>query len=194
MSFDVCFPFYLLCDDLVTLFVDDAMQQTAWFTKFGMLLKEETHNKLWLRHLEDNLKYMQDRANVTKEAQEEIQKKEEMDEETVVSPQHDAEAGSGSDHGIVVVMKEDTQEDLMEMDGGIGGQRKDQEVKVEDTESLDTVQPLPNNGSKPVIYSIGGDDDHPNNSRMSKSYSIVGLTLPEMKTKLLEYADKDRDY
>ena len=133
---------------------------------------------------------MQDRANVTKEAQEEIQKKEEMND-TIVSPQHDAEAGSDSDHGIIVVMKEDTQEDLIETDSG---QHRDQAGKLEHTESMDTVQPLPNTSSKPVIYSIGGDDDNPNNSRMSKSYSIVGLTLPEMKTKLLEYADKDGNY
>merc|ERR1712079_723447 len=43
-----------------------------WFTKFGMLLKEDSHNKLWLQHLNENLKYMGDQANVTKLAQEEI--------------------------------------------------------------------------------------------------------------------------
>merc|ERR550525_845894 len=41
-----------------------------------MLLKEDSHNKLWLQHLEENLKYMGDQANVTKLAQEEIEKKE----------------------------------------------------------------------------------------------------------------------
>merc|ERR1712154_42322 len=47
-----------------------------WFTKFGRLLSEESHNKLFLHLLNENLKYMQERAKQTKEAQEEIEKNE----------------------------------------------------------------------------------------------------------------------
>merc|ERR1712228_445211 len=45
-----------------------------WFTKFGRLLAEESHNKLFLHLLNENLKYMQERAKQTKDAQEEIKK------------------------------------------------------------------------------------------------------------------------
>merc|ERR1719251_328676 len=47
-----------------------------WFQKFGRLLSEETHNKLFLHLLNENLLYMQERAKQTKEAQEEIGKNE----------------------------------------------------------------------------------------------------------------------
>merc|ERR1719242_1124834 len=160
-----------------------------WFTKFGMLLKEDTHNKLWLQHLNENLKYMHDQANVTKLAQEEIEKKEQ--DETPVPTQLEA----GSDLAIEVVLEDDTLDDAPENDSG-----KviivEQAGKVQDPESMDTVEPLPNMTSsntskKPVIYSIG-DDENPSYSRMSKSYSIVGLTFPEMKTKLLEYEGNER--
>jgi len=174
-----------------------------WFKKFGMLLKEESHNKLWLEHLNENLQFMQDRANVTKKAQEEIQRK--TLEDTVAPSQVEAGGGtasgtasssnsSGSDQGIEVVMEDDL-DDLVETDSGLGGVHLERVGKVEDPESVDTVEPLPNNTSKkPVIYAIG-DDEHPSYSRMSKSYSIVGLTLPEMQTKLREYAENERrDY
>merc|ERR1711997_225446 len=49
-----------------------------WFAKFGRLLAEESHNKLFLHLLNENLKYMQERAKQTKEAQEEIEKNEKL--------------------------------------------------------------------------------------------------------------------
>merc|ERR1719245_2833916 len=47
-----------------------------WFIKFGRLLREDSHNTLFLELLAENLEYMQERANQTKEAQEEIKQKE----------------------------------------------------------------------------------------------------------------------
>merc|ERR1712130_254604 len=47
-----------------------------WFTKFGRLLSEDSHNKLFLNLLNENLKYMQERAKQTKDAQDEIKKNE----------------------------------------------------------------------------------------------------------------------
>merc|ERR550525_725217 len=72
-----------------------------------MLLKEDSHNKLWLQHLEENLKYMGDQANV-KLAQEEIEKKEQ--DETPVPTQLEA----GSDLAIEVVLEDDTLDDVPE--------------------------------------------------------------------------------
>ena len=166
-----------------------------WFTKFGMLLKEDTHNKLWLDLLEKNQKYMEERANVTKVAQEEIQRKT-MDD--TIAPTH-TQPEAGSDQGIEVVMEDEEEEPpeiVMATDSGLhtqqAGHGGNHSGKVEDPESQDTVEPLPNpSGKKPVIYAIG-DDENPSYSRMSKSYSIVGLTFPEMKTKLLEYAENER--
>jgi len=159
-----------------------------WFTKFGMLLKEDSHNKLWLQHLNENLKYMHDQANVTKLAQEEIQKKEQ--DETPVPTQLEA----GSDLAFEVVLRDDTLDDVPDNEK-VKVIIAEQAGKVQDPESMDTVEPLPNmthNASKkPVIYSIG-DDENPSYSRMSKSYSIVGLTFPEMKTKLAEYEGNER--
>merc|ERR1719361_155790 len=47
-----------------------------WFVKFGRLLREDSHNTLFLEHLNENLEYMQQRAEKTKEAQEEIKLRE----------------------------------------------------------------------------------------------------------------------
>eukprot|EP01083_Nonionella_stella_P011771 33392_1 len=113
-----------------------------WFIKFGRLLYEDTHNQLFLALLNDNLVYMQERANQTKDAQEEIKKQEEV---------------------FLPVM--DNAEDMdMNMD-----------------ETKDTLHPLPQ--SKPKIIDI----ESPDVARTSKSYSIVGMSFPEMKSKLLEW-------
>merc|ERR1711902_130993 len=128
-----------------------------WFMKFGRLLYEDSHNKLFLNLLNENLKYMQERANQTKDAQEEIKKNKQSKENIIVQPIND----------------NDNHDD-------------DDNVDIVDT--VDTLKPLPSI-KKPIIYSINDDLI---NSRTSKSYSIVAMSFPEMRSKLLEYEEKTR--
>merc|ERR1712087_797589 len=66
-----------------------------WFTKFGRLLVEESHNKLFLQLLNENLQYMQERAKQTREAQEEIKKNEKLQSEEIVH--EDVEEKNGNE-------------------------------------------------------------------------------------------------
>jgi len=122
-----------------------------WFIKFGRLLYEDSHNKLFLNLLNENLKYMQERANQTKDAQEEIEK-------NPVAPTPVDNNNNNNNNN----------------------------------EEYDEIRPLPScistTNTKPIIYSI---DD--NNSRTSKSYSIVAISFPEMRSKLLEYSKQNHD-
>jgi len=127
-----------------------------WFTKFGLLLKEDSHNKLFLNLLNENLKYMQERANQTKDAQEEIEKNQQQ-----------------------INMEDNVSVNGMDI--------------IDEDEINDKVQPLPL--PKPKIPPIEPADsnDVMLNSRTSKSYSIVAMSFPEMKSKLLEYNNADKN-
>merc|ERR1712228_405745 len=130
-----------------------------WFTKFGRLLAEESHNKLFLHLLNENLKYMQERAKQTKDAQEEIKKNEKQQ----IPQQQSAE-----------------NEDNVDIDG-----------LDENDEMTDKVKPL--TMAKPKIIDIEALDQKESllNSRTSKSYSIVAMSFPEIRSKLLEYQNKN---
>ena len=119
-----------------------------WFNKFGRLLYEDTHNKLFLNLLNENLKYMQQRANQTKDAQEEIEK-------------------NNNNNNNIITTNDDNQDN--------------------EEEEYDKVPPLP---SKPIIYSIDNNDII--NSRTSKSFSIVAMSFPEMRLKLLDW-EKEKE-
>jgi len=145
-----------------------------WFTKFGKLLAEDSHNKLFLDHLNDNLNYMQERANQTKDAQEEIQKNQHIIDE------HHHHNNNNNDHDN-------------NGDGDGGSEDVDELIDTDEEELADTVKNLPN--IKPKVYPIADDDGtSPGIGTRSSSskYSIVGMSLPEMKSKLLEYADKEK--
>ena len=127
-----------------------------WFTKFGRLLNEDSHNKLFLHLLNENLKYMQERAKQTKDAQEEIKKNEKQQ-----------------------VPNQQCDENMDDAD------------VLDDDEMADKVKPL--TMAKPKIIDIEALDqkDSVLNSRTSKSYSIIAMSFPEIRSKLAEYQNKN---
>jgi len=137
-----------------------------WFVKLGKLMHEDTHNKLFLDLLNENLKYMQERANQTKDAQDEIKKNEHM---LYIEDGDDAQHEHQHEHA----------------------HEHEQEQEHADEEA-DTVKPLPNTSmSRPIVLPLDDDSDNVHTERVSKSYSIVAMSVDAMRAKLKSYQDQE---
>jgi len=149
-----------------------------WFVKFGRLLREDSHNTLFLELLNENLEYMQERAEKTKEAQKIIEDQEkELEHEQESEADAEAVNGGGQDQDGQGALHGDGDVELTEVDD---------EMKEE---MQDTVPPLSTTASgQPIIYSI---DDAQAQQRQSKSYSIINISALQMKSKLEEYRRND---
>merc|ERR1719245_1289969 len=96
-----------------------------WFMKFGRLLYEDSHNKLFLNLLNENLKYMQERANQTKDAQEEIKKNQQNEQISI------DEENKQSKENIIVQPINDNHD------------HNDDDDNVDIVDTVDTLKPLP---------------------------------------------------